>query len=161
MSDPMGEFLRQYDEYLDGKRTYEDLPRQIQSRVDVNPSLARDVPMPDRPEATSIPVAQLHGRGTWCLRTFISTAAGLAVLALVVLAADVGVESVRSARKSEIAGRDPTLSLSAELMRTQMERERLIRRLEALESSESGRQCMITMARGDYDDFLRQLGWHK
>lgn len=23
------------------------------------------------------------------------------------------------------------------------------------------RQCMVTVARGDYDDFLRQLGWQR
>jgi hypothetical protein len=25
----------------------------------------------------------------------------------------------------------------------------------------SSRQCMVTVARGDYDDFLRQLGWRR
>ncbi|MES2170539.1 MAG: hypothetical protein V4479_07435 [Actinomycetota bacterium] len=25
----------------------------------------------------------------------------------------------------------------------------------------SARQCMVTVARGDYDDYLRQLGWSR
>jgi hypothetical protein len=97
-----------------------------------------------------LPVVKLHDRGALWLSGFASTAGALVVLALMFLATR---DSITVAREITIV-RDLTVVQNAELLRLRSE-------VKLLESSESGRQCMITVAHGDYNDFLQQLGWLK
>lgn len=121
------------------------------------PSWARDVPH----EPIQMPIAGpgvIRGRpGDHWSSVIAATLAAFALVAIILVIS--AMVTAHATRKVANVAAEQILTVNDK--RIQVLESALVEAHASASTEYAARQCMVTVARGDYDDFLRQLGWSK